>query len=245
MLLCAPRANAEDPPLWPGDRGPPEAQHANPGEPVARRADRSATIRVVIADDHALVRAALRGLLECSPDIAVVGTASDGDGTLAALDAVACDLLLLDMSMPAPCGAYLIGLVARRHPRVRVLVLSMHDSPEMVRAAMQAGARGYVTKDRDPSTLLMAVRQVAAGAMFLEPGIARSVMLPCLAPRPDAAQLSPREREVMQLLVAGLSNRVIAERLGISEKTVSSHKTNLLNKLGVDSVVALVRFAGA
>jgi len=202
------------------------------------------TIRIVIADDHTLVRAALRRLIECSPEMVVVGMAGDGESTLATLDAVACDLLLLDMAMPAPSGAYLIGLVTRRHPRVRVLVLSMHDSPSTVRAAVQAGARGYVTKDRDPSVLLLAIRQVLAGGLALDPALARAAMGPSRSQGARGPSLSRREREVMALLIDGLANTTIARRLGISEKTVSTHKTNLMNKLGVGSIAELVRRAG-
>jgi DNA-binding NarL/FixJ family response regulator len=202
-------------------------------------------IRVALADDHAMVRAGLRRLIEGEAGYAVVGEASDGAGALALLAEHPCDVFLMDLSMPPPNGAELITRILARWPATSLLVVSMHNSPRLARAALDAGALGFVTKDNDPEVLLWALQRVAAGERFIDPRI-REAVLAEHAPASDPfAPLSPREREVMELLCAGLGNNDIARRLALSEKTVSTHKANILQKLGLSNLADLVRLRAA
>lgn len=198
-------------------------------------------IAVVIADDHAMVRAGLQRILEGEPGFAVSGLAGDGSSTLAILKDARCDVLLLDLTMPAPSGTELIGRIRRDWPQLGILVVSMHNHPKVVRAALDAGASGYVPKDADPDVLLGAIRQVAAGGRYVEPGLANALLF-TPAPAPHES-LSPREQEVLRRLAAGESNSDIARALFLSEKTISTHKAHVMAKLQLQSMVDLVRYA--
>jgi DNA-binding NarL/FixJ family response regulator len=201
------------------------------------------TIEILIADDHAMVRSGLRRIVEGEPGLTVVAEAHDGESTLAALEACNPRILLLDMSMPPPSGPQLIETIRARWPALAVLVVSMHNEPRIVRVALQAGANGYVTKDSDPDTLLEALRRVASGGRFVAPGLADQVaFLPPEYGHPRHV-LSPREFEVFERLAAGLSNQEIARELGLSEKTISSHKSNLMAKLAIFNMAELIRLA--
>lgn len=200
-------------------------------------------INILIADDHAMVRSGLRRILEGEPGLTVIGEAEDGRSTLAALERQTPDLLMLDLSMPAPSGPQLLKSIRERWPTLPVLVVSMHNEPRIVRVVLQSGANGYVTKDSDPDTLLAALRKVAGGGRYVEPALADQLaFLP-----PDQGDplkmLSPREFEVFRHLAAGLSNHEIARELGLSEKTVSTHKSNLMAKLAIDNMAELIRYA--
>jgi len=198
-------------------------------------------IAIVIADDHAMVRGGLQRIIEAELGMRVTGQAGDGTGTLALLEHTHCDVLLLDLGMPAPSGRELITRVRTQWPKVAVLVISMHNEPRIVRDALDAGAHGYVTKDSDPEILLEAVRRVAAGGHYLEPKLAHAVLF---APaQATHGSLSPRERQVLRLLADGQSNGAIARALFLSEKTVSTHKANLMAKLGLRSMADLVHYA--
>jgi len=202
--------------------------------------DLPSTIRIVLADDHAMVRNGLQRILESEAGLRVVGQAVDGDSALARVAESGCDLILVDLTMPGASGPRLIQRLRENHPGLRILVVSMHDSAAVVRAALQAGADGYVTKDSDPEVLVEAVRCVVSGTPFIDPRVASG--LDARAPAPQLA-LSPREQQVMQRLVAGQSNNEIAAALHLSEKTVSTHKTNLMAKLRLESLAELVRYA--
>ena len=194
-------------------------------------------VRLLIADDHAMVRASFCRLLQGEPGFVVVATSSDGPSTLAAVDAHDLDVVLLDLSMPATQGTDLISGIRGLNPALGVLVVSMFDNPHLVSAAIKAGANGYITKDSDPDTLVAAIRQVAGGGAWLgqnggaEPG------------GDPGPVLSSRETEVLCLLAAGHTNSEIASVLGISEKTVSTHKVNLMTKLDLHNTADLVRYA--
>lgn len=198
-------------------------------------------IRVALADDHAMVRAGLRRLIEGEAGFDVVGEASDGASALKLLADQACNVFIMDLSMPPPNGPDLIGRVRAQWPTMSILVVSMHNSPRLARAALDAGALGFVTKDNDPEVLLWALQRVAAGERFIDPRIRNAVLAEQGLPADPFAPLSPREREVMELLCEGLGNNEIARRLGLSEKTVSTHKANILVKLGIKSLAELVR----
>lgn len=198
-------------------------------------------IRVALADDHAMVRAGLRRLIEGEAGFEVVGEASDGASALQLLRDQPCNVFVMDLSMPPPQGADLIGRVRAQWPTMSILVVSMHNSPRLARAALDAGALGFVTKDNDPEVLMLALQRVAAGERFIDPRIRNAVLTEQGLPTDPFAPLSPREREVMELLCEGLGNNDIARRLGLSEKTVSTHKANILVKLGIKSLAELVR----
>jgi DNA-binding NarL/FixJ family response regulator len=175
------------------------------------------TIKVLIADDHAMVRGAFVRLIDSEPDLQVAAQAQDGNSTLQRLADTPCDVLLLDLNMPDPSNSQLITLIREKWPQQPILVVSMHNTPRMVRTALDAGANGYITKDSEPHILLKALRLVAGGGRFVEPSLMEAMLF---APAPKAA-LTPRESEILQRLAAGQSHSVISRALYISEKTVS------------------------
>ncbi len=196
--------------------------------------------RVLIADDHALVRDGLRRIIESEPGLCVCGHAVDGESTLQRLADTPCDVLLLDLTMPAPHGVDLIGRIRTRWPDLPILVLSMHNHIAIVQAVLQAGARGYIVKDSDPEVLLEALRTVVDGGSYLVPKLRHE--LAALEEAPRLPGLSPREADVLQRLTRGQSNAEIARVLSLSEKTVSTHKANLMAKLHLRSVADLIRY---
>ena len=203
-------------------------------------------IRVVLCDDHAIVRAGIRALLERESDISIVAEAASGHEAVTLVQKLQPDLLLLDLSMPSGNGLDAIARIRQVAPRCRVLVLSMHSAPEHVRPALRAGAQGYLVKGSGLSDLLRAVRVVLDGGQFLGAELA-AIVSPAAslpdAPEDDLERLTPREREVLQLVAEGQTNRQIASRLGLSPKTVDSHRTNLMRKLGLHDAQGVTRFA--
>ena len=204
-------------------------------------------VRVMLVDDHAVVRAGYRRLLADEPDLRVVAEHADADAAHAALLALPTDtveLLVLDLSMPGRSGLDLLRQVRQRWPALPVLVFSMHDSPALVAQALQAGAAGYVTKSSEPAALVAALRRVARGETgVLSPDIAGEGASPAaLAPQP---LLSAREFEVLRGLVEGLTLDQIAERLHLSGKTVSNYQTQIRQRLGVATALDLLRYAQA
>ncbi len=202
-------------------------------------------IRIVIADDHAIVRAGVRAILSTKGDVTIAAEAADGR---AALDAVAQhrpDVLVIDLTMPELNGMEAIGRVRTLSPTTKVLVLSMHAAPEFVRPALRAGALGYVVKGAGLDDLVTAIRTVAAGERFLDAQANASSLNEDFEPESadDLERLTPREREVLQLVAEGFTNREIGERIGIAAKTVDVHRTSLMKKLDLHSAAALTRFA--
>jgi len=202
-------------------------------------------IRVVIADDHTILREGLRQLLGASADVEVVAEAADGHEVLARVRNLDFDVLLLDMSMPGKSGIELIKHVKSEKPKLRVLVLSMHEETQYAVRAIKAGASGYVTKDSAGTQLVTAIRRVAGGGAFITPEVAEQLALGAMpgAEGPAHQRLSDREFEVFQLLVAGETVTDIASKLNLSGKTVSTHKARLMEKLGIDNQADLVRYA--
>jgi len=203
--------------------------------------------RILIADDHAIVRDGLRRILQGAPGLEVAGEAVDGDGVMARVREGGFDLLLLDMSMPGKSGIELIKWVKGTRPELAVLVLSMHQEEQYAVRAIRAGASGYVTKESASALLVAAIRKVADGGLYISPGVAEQLALTL---RPQATELphqslSDREFEVFSLLVAGGTVSDIAARLHLSGKTVSTHKARVLDKMGMESVAELVRYAVA
>lgn len=204
------------------------------------QATETRTLGIVIADDHAMVRDGLKRIIDSEPDMEVIGQATDGISTLACLQTREPDALLVDLTMPNTHGTTLVASVRRSHPALPILVVSMHDTPSVVRAALQAGATGYVTKDSHPDRLIEAIRTVVRGERFIDPALQEALQR---SPSHSPAILSPRELQVLRLLAQGLSNTDVAVALNLSEKTVSTHKTNMLTKLHLNSLVDLVRYA--
>ncbi|HTQ00009.1 MAG TPA: response regulator transcription factor [Casimicrobiaceae bacterium] len=202
-------------------------------------------IRVVIADDHTILREGLRQLLGSAADITVVSEAADGHQVMQRVRTDEFDVLLLDMSMPGKSGIELIKQVKAERPKLRILVLSMHEEAQYAVRAIKAGASGYVTKDSAATQLVTAIRKVGAGGAFITAEVAEQLALGAMpdAEGPAHTRLSDREYEVFQLLVDGVTVTDIAARLNLSAKTVSTHKARLLEKLGIDNPADLVRYA--
>ncbi|MFL5931611.1 MAG: response regulator [Gaiellaceae bacterium] len=192
-------------------------------------------IRVLIADDHAVVRRGLRTFLELQEEIEVVGEAEDGEQALTEAERLDPDVILLDLVMPHVDGIAALHGLRERSPRSRVIVLTTFLDDDKLLPAVRAGAAGYLLKDVEPKELVGAIRTVHAGEALLHPAAAARVMAELVdAARPTpAALLTPRENEVLALIARGSSNKVIARELGVSEKTVKTHVSNLLGKLGV------------
>ena len=203
-------------------------------------------IRVVIADDHQILREGLKQLLLAAGDLDVVGEAGDGHEVLQRIRTLDFDVLLLDMSMPGKSGVELIRQVKAEKPKLRILVLSMHEEHQYAVRAIRAGASGYLTKESAAAQLVAAIRKVAAGGAFISAEVAERLALDAMpnhAERPPHETLSDREYEVFRLLVSGLTVTQIATRLHLSAKTISTHKARLMEKLAVASNADLVHYA--
>ena len=203
------------------------------------------SIRVLIADDHGIVRGGLRLLLERQPDIEVVAEAVDGVEALEQALLHRPDVCVLDVSMPRMTGLQAARQIRAHRPETSVLILSMHDDQRYVFDALKAGASGYVLKREVDHALLDAVRAIAAGEAFLTNAVERSLIREWMregAVGPEEP-LSPREQEVLKLIAEAYTNKQIAETLHVAEKTVESHRANLLRKLGMRDRVELVRYA--
>ncbi len=190
------------------------------------------SVTVVLVDDHRLVRAGLRGIIDATPDLRVVGEAADGREAVEAVRTADPDLVLMDLSMPGVDGIEGIGMLRSAGLSTPVVVLTSFVEHDRVTAAIAAGAVGYLLKDSDPRDVLEAIRAAAAGHAPLDPRVARA-LLPSAKPVDPAAALSVREREVLVLVAQGLANKQIARQLGISERTVKAHLGNVFRHLGV------------
>ena len=205
--------------------------------------------RVLLADDHAMVRRGLRHVLDAEPDLEVVAEAGDGRAALATALAEDIDLAILDVAMPRLTGLQAARQIVRQRPRVKALMLSMHDNEQYFFEALRAGASGYVLKSAADRDLIVACRAAMRGEAFLYPGTERTLVREYLRngrvhdSLAGAPGLTQRETEVVKLVAEGLSTRQIAAELVISEKTVQRHRANLLEKLGMHDRVELTRYA--
>ena len=196
--------------------------------------------RIVLADDHKIVRDGLKRILAATSDLEVVAEAADGDELLRLVKADDYDVAVVDMSMPGLAGIALIKRLKDEKPKLRILVLSMHGEQQYAARALKAGASGYLNKDSAAEMLVGALRKIAGGGMHIGEAAAASLVA---AERSPHEALSDREFEVLRLLVDGLGPTEIGERLHLSVKTVSTHKTRILEKLGLGSTAELVRYA--
>jgi two-component system response regulator NreC len=203
-------------------------------------------IRVLLADDHTLVRQGLRSLLEKEADIKVIGEARNGREAVHQVVALKPDVVIMDVSMPRLNGFEATQRIAREAPDTRVVALSMHKGDHHVRALLRAGARGYVVKDAPICELLAAVRAVHGGGCYLHPEISGRVVdgyLDGRKPTDGEDLLTPREREVLQLVAEGHTNRLIAAELRLSIKTVEAHRARIMTKLKIHNAAGLTRYA--
>jgi DNA-binding NarL/FixJ family response regulator len=202
-------------------------------------------IRVLLADDHRLVRAGIRSLLLQLPGVEVVAEAADGREVLRLAAELRPDVVLMDIMMPELNGLDAAARLAASQPGTRVIILSMNSTEEYVLQALRAGAAGYVLKDASPGELEQALRAVAGGETYLTPAVARHVVAGFLHPsgaRP-LDRLTPRQREVLQLIAEGNSTKEIAKKLGIGIKTAETHRGQLMDALDIHDVAGLVRYA--
>lgn len=202
-------------------------------------------IHVLIADDHAVVRAGLKQILSSTADVRVAAEAASGNEALAAIRAQRFDVIVLDMSMPGRSGLDLIRQIKDEQPQARILVLSMHQEEQYAVRALKAGASGYLNKDSAPELLVGAIRKVAGGGAFISPNIAEQLAHGVIRNQnqPLHTLLSDREFEVFQRLVAGQSVSAIADKLNVSVKTISTHKSRIMQKMGMESATELIRYA--
>jgi len=203
-------------------------------------------IRILLVDDHQLVRVGMRTLLSALPDITVVGDTGDGRSALESIAALEPNIVLMDISMPGLNGLEATVRIAKEFPLSRVIILSMHANEEYVLQALRAGAAGYLVKNAAPEELELAIRAVARGETYLSPTISRHVVEELLGGKRSASPidvLTPRQREILQLVAEGKTTKQIASALGVSIKTVESHRAQLMERLDIRDVAGLVRFA--
>ena len=203
-------------------------------------------IRVVVAEDHHLVRQGIRALVEKAQDIEVIGEAADGQEALELVDQLAPDVLVIDIAMPRLDGLQAIGRMQADGVVTRAVVLSMYSDEALVRQALRKGAKGYLPKRSVAEELLLAIRAANRGDIYLSPAVARSIATELLElqtgvePSGPSERLTSREREVLQLVAEGHTNRAIAQMLQISVKTVEKHRSNLMSKLHVHDLAGLI-----
>ena len=204
-------------------------------------------IRVLLADDHALVRAGFRALLQSLPDMEVVAEAGDGREALRLIGLHQPDVVLMDIGMPGLNGLEAAARIVEESPHIRVIILSMHATEEYVLRALRAGAVGYLLKDAGTTELELAVRAVVRGEMYLSPAVSKHVIaeyVQRVSSEPNSfEQLSPRHREILQLIAEGQTTKEIAQTLDLSVKTIETYRTQLMERLDIHDIAGLVRYA--
>ena len=207
------------------------------------------TIRIIIADDHGVLRAGLRALLSAEPELEVIEEATNGEEALKLAKELQPDIVLMDISMPGASGIDVTRRLKQIMPDVRILILTVHEDEGLLQEAIQAGASGYIVKRAVESELIDAIRAVWRGDLYVHPTMTRAlfkeISSPASANNKDAPveALTPREVDVLQLIAQGYTNRQMADMLSISVRTVESHRSNLMGKLNMHSRVELVRYA--
>jgi len=208
-----------------------------------------AKYKIVIAEDHTILREGLRALLSLDPNYEVIGEAKDGRDAIRCVEKLMPDLLLIDLSMPRMNGMEAIRDIKKRHPEIKIIALTVHKAEEYILATLEAGADGYVLKDATHNELIIAINSVLSGKPYLSPGVSEKVIEGYLEGRRTLKSgsawdtLSQREREVLKLIAEGYKNKEIADDLCISIKTVEKHRSNLMKKLDLHNAAALTAFA--
>jgi two-component system response regulator NreC len=204
-------------------------------------------IKILVADDHGVLRAGLRALLNAEPDLSVVGEAASGEEALKIARKVSPDIVLMDLNMPGMGGIEAARKMLKAHSQIRVLILTVHEDNELLKEAIKAGASGYILKRAVESELIYAIHAVMRGDLYIHSAMTRALLSNQPEEQPDipdgAEELTPREQEVLRLIAEGHTNRQIADLLSLSVRTVESHRSNLMEKLNLHSRVELVRYA--
>lgn len=205
------------------------------------------TSRVLLADDHGVLRAGLRSLLAGEPEFEVVGEAGDGAAAVRLAASLHPDIVLLDISMPGPGGVEVAKQILERSPATRILILTVHEDASLLKGALRVGVAGYIVKRAVQSELINALHAVANGEMYIHPSMTRSLVR-LSGPAhggilPREIELTRRELDVLRLVAQGHTNRQVAEELGIGVRTVETHRSNLMSKLGLETRIDLVRYA--
>lgn len=201
-------------------------------------------LRIIVADDHTLVRAGLVTLMSRMPDVEIAGEVADGRAALKMVKELQPDIAILDISMPELNGLDAAEKLRHESPKTKVIILSMHANEEYVAQALKAGASGYLLKDAATAELEMALKSVSMGQFYLSPAISRQVVDNYLHGGPTGVDvLTPRQREILQLIAEGKSTREIAETLHLSVKTVETHRAQLMERLDIHDVAGLIRYA--
>lgn len=206
--------------------------------------------KILIAEDHTLVRAGIRALLSAEPDFEVVGEVATGEDAVRMAYETRPDVVLMDLNMPGRGGMHAIGEIKRRTPEVKVLVITMHKTDEYIQEALRSGAAGYILKESGHDELRAAIRTVISGRVYLSPEVSERVVSNMITTGPRAApgttpleSLTSREREVLKLVAQGLGNKEVANLLNLSIKTVEKHRANVMHKLGLKNVAMLTAYA--
>ncbi|MBW2412021.1 MAG: response regulator transcription factor [Deltaproteobacteria bacterium] len=206
-------------------------------------------IKIVLAEDHTILREGLKALLSSDPQFEIIGEAADGRKAVRCVEKLEPDLILMDLSMPRMSGMEAIREIKNRYPEIRIIALTVHKTDEYLHTTLQAGADGYVLKDATHDELMLAIKKVMKGHSYLSPGVSEKVIEGYLEGKvsamPDSPweTLSPREREVLKLIAEGYKNKEIADDLCISLKTVEKHRANLMKKLDLHNAAALTVYA--
>ncbi len=205
------------------------------------------SIRIMLVDDHTLVRAGFRSLLESLPDVEIIAEANNGYDAIEMVKKLHPDLVLMDIAMPGINGLETTERIIKEFPDVRVILLSMYTNEEYVLEAVRMGASGYIVKDADAAEFEMAIRSVAGGGSYLSPSISKHVINGLRRAESGAEdaprQLSPRQREILRLIAEGCTTKEIASRLGITLKTVDTHRTQMMRDLNIHNIAGLVLYA--
>jgi DNA-binding NarL/FixJ family response regulator len=206
-------------------------------------------VRIVLAEDHTILREGLRALLSADAKFEIVGEAADGRQAVRTVEKLGPDLVMMDLSMPRMTGMDAIREIKKRYPETKIIALTVHKTEEYLRTTLQAGANAYVLKDATRDELLMAIENVLQGKTYLSPGVSKKVIEGYLEgkesrlPSTTLGLLSPREREILKLIAEGYKNKEIAVDLCISLKTVEKHRANLMKKLDLHNAAALTAYA--
>ena len=207
------------------------------------------TLRIVLAEDHTILREGLRALLSADPNFEIIGEAQNGREAVRCVEKLEPDLVLMDLSMPRMSGMDAIKEIKKRYPEIKIIALTVHKTEEYLLTTLKAGADGYVLKDATHEELVMAIKNVMGGKSYLSPGVSEKIIVGYLEGRESNRTASPwetlsqREREVLKLIAEGFKNKEIAEDLCISLKTVEKHRANLMKKLDLHNAAALTVYA--